>query len=120
MFIYLVLFGCVYSLVDFYHGEFTVSHTKSTTCEPYKESPANITPPEAPKVAINPKDGYLGLRPDVNTVANISLLVESCAEIINGTGVDDVVNCLAYLAEKESEYMTVLPVNSIQTGEQPS
>ena len=112
MFIYLVLFGCVYSLVEFYHGEFTVPHTKSTTCEPYNESPANITPPEAPKMAIDPKDGYLGPRPDVNAVANISLLVESCAEIVNGTGVDDVVKCLAYLAEKESEYMTVLPANS--------
>ncbi len=120
MFIYLVLFGCVFSLVEFYNGEFTVPHTKSLTCEPYIESPANITPPEAPKLAINPKDGYLGPRPDVNTIANISLLVENCAEIVNGTGVDDVVNCLAYLAEKESEYMTVAPANSTQIGEQTS
>ena len=119
-FIYLVLFGCVYSLVEFYHGEFTIPHTKSSTCAPYNESPANITPPESPKLAMDPKDGYLGPRPDVNTIADISLLVESCAEIVNGTGVDDVVNCLAYLAEKESEYMTVPPANSTQIGEQTS
>ena len=116
MFIYLVLFGCVYSLMDVYHREFTVPHTKSSTCEPYLESSANITPPEAPKVTMNPEDGYLGPRPDVNTIADIPLLVDSCAEILNGTGVDDVVNCLAYLAEKESEYMTVLPTNSTQIG----
>ena len=80
----------------------------------------DITPPEAPKSAMNPKGGYLGPWPDVNTVVNVSLLVESCAEIVNGTGVDDVVNCLAYLAEKESEYMTVPPANSTQSGEQTS
>ena len=120
MFIYLVLFGCVYSLVEFYHGEFTVPHTKSSTCGPYSELPANITPPEAPKLAINPKDAYLGPRPDVNTIANISLLVESCAEVVNGTGVDDVVNCLAYLAEKGSEYLTVPSVESTPFGKQNS
>ena len=120
MFIYLVLFGCVYSVVEFYNGEFTVPQGFSLSCKPYNESPANITPPEAPKLAMDPMDGYLGPRPDVNTIADISLLVESCAEIANGTGVDDVVNCLAYLAEKESEYMTVPPANSTQTGEQTS
>ena len=117
MFIYLVLFGCVYSLMDVYNREFTVPHTKSPACEPYFESPSNITPPGAPKLAMNPEDSYLGPRPDVNTVANIPLLVDSCAEILNGTGVDDVVNCLAYLAEKESEYLTVPPANSAQIGE---
>ena len=117
MFIYLVLFGCVYSLMDVYSREFTVPHTKSSTCEPYLKSPANITPPGAPKLTMNPEDSYLGPRPDVNTIANIPLLVDSCAEIVNGTGVDDVVNCLAYLAGKESEYLTVPPVNSAQTGE---
>lgn len=117
MFIYLVLFGCVYSLMDVYNREFTVPHTKSSACEPYLESPANITAPGAPKLAMNPEDSYLGPRPDVNTIANIPLLVDSCAEIVNGTGVDDVVNCLAYLAEKESEYLTVPPANSAQTGE---
>ena len=120
MFIYLVLFGCVYSLVEFYHGEFTVPHTKSRTCKPYNESPANITPPGSSKLAVDPKDGYLGPRPDVNAIADIPLLVQSCAEVVSGTGVDDVVNCLAYLAEKESEYMTVPPANSTQFGEQTS
>ena len=120
MFIYLVLFGCVYSLVEFYHGEFTVPPTKSSTCEPYNKSPANTTPMGAPKLAVNPEDGYLGPRPNVNTIADIPLLVESCAEVVNGTGVDDVVNCLAYLAEKESEYMTVPSANSSQIGEQTS
>ena len=120
MFIYLVLFGCVYSLVEFYHGEFTVTQTKSRTCRPYNEPAANITPPGSSKLAVDPKDGFLGPRPDVNTIANISLLLESCAEIVNGTGVDDIVNCLAYLAEKESEYMTVPEVNSTQFGERTS
>lgn len=118
MFIYLVLFGCVYSLMDVYHREFTVPHIKSSTCESYLEPPANITPPQAPKLAMNPEDGYLGPRPDVNTIADIPLLVDSCAEILNGTGVDDVVNCLAYLAEKESEYLTVPPANSTQISKQ--
>ena len=118
MFIYLVLFGCVYSLMDVYHREFTVPHIKSSTCKPYLESPAHITPPGAPKLATNPEDGYLGPRPDVNTIADIPLLVDSCGEILNGTGVDDVVNCLAYLAEKESEYLSVPLASSNQIGEQ--
>ena len=105
MFLYLVLFGCIYSLMDVYHREFTVPHIKSSTCKPYLDSTAHITPPGAPKLAMNPEDSYLGPRPDVNTIADILLLVDRCAEIVNGTGVDDVVNCLAYLAEKESEYL---------------
>lgn len=120
MFIYLVIFGCVYSLMEVYNREFTFPHTKSSICEPNLESAANSTPLGAPKLAMNPEDAYLGPRPDVNSVADISLLVDSCAEIVNGTGVDDVVNCLAYLAEKESEYLSVPLANSTQIGKQIS
>lgn len=53
------------------------------------------------------KDDYLGSRPNVDTVADLSLLQSQCHEISGGKGVDDVVHCLSYL--RTDDYLT-LPV----------
>lgn len=47
------------------------------------------------------KDDYLGARPHIDTVADLSLLVNRCNEVDGGKGVDDVVNCLSYLSDPE-------------------
>lgn len=53
------------------------------------------------------KDDYLGSRPNVDTVADLSLLQSQCHEISGGKGVDDMVHCLSYL--RTDEYLS-LPI----------
>ena len=55
--------------------------------------------------SLSENDGYLGIRPHIDATANLSLLMEQCKEVANGKGVDDVVNCLSYLANSEREYL---------------
>lgn len=50
-------------------------------------------------------DDYLGARPHTDAIANLSLLTGQCREVANGKGVDDMVNCLSYLANAEREYL---------------
>ena len=52
-------------------------------------------------------DDYLGSRPHVDTIANLTFLVEQCREIKDGGGVDDVVNCLSILEHAENEYFSI-------------
>lgn len=47
------------------------------------------------------KDDFLGARPHVDTMADLSLLVTQCHEIDGGKGVDDVVHCLSYLQSED-------------------
>lgn len=63
------------------------------------------------------KDDYLGTRPHVDTVADLSLLVNRCNEVDGGRGVDDVVNCLSYLSN--DDYLS-LPAagNGMRASEQ--
>ena len=51
------------------------------------------------------KDDYLGPRPHVDTMADLSLLVNRCNQVDGGKGVDDVVNCLSYLTN--SDYLSL-------------
>lgn len=50
-------------------------------------------------------DAYLGPRPLADTIANVSMLLGHCNEVPNGSGVDDVVNCLSYLSTSPAEYL---------------
>lgn len=61
--------------------------------------------------AFKPTDDYLGPRPHVDMVANLTMMVDKCKEVKNGRGVDDVVRCLSYLANSEQEYLS-LPVSN--------
>ncbi len=53
-------------------------------------------------------DDYLGPRPNVDTVADIPLIVKRCNEVPNGLGVDDVIECLSFLAHEQDQYL-ILP-----------
>ena len=53
------------------------------------------------------KDDYLGTRPHLDTIANLTFLVEHCKEIEGASGVDDVVNCLSILEQEENEYFSI-------------
>lgn len=52
-------------------------------------------------------DGYLGTRPHVDTIANLTFLVDHCKEIEDAGGVDDVVQCLSILEHAENEYFSI-------------
>ena len=53
------------------------------------------------------QDDYLGTRPHLDTIANMTFLVEHCKEIEGTSGVNDVVNCLSILEHGENEYFSV-------------
>ena len=59
------------------------------------------------ETAFQGKDDYLGLRPHVDMVANLTMMVEQCKRVDGGKGVDDVVNCLSYLTNSEQEYLSL-------------
>ena len=52
-------------------------------------------------------DDYLGTRPHLDTIANMTFLVEHCKEIEGASGVDDVVNCLSILEHGKNEYFSI-------------
>ena len=55
-------------------------------------------------------DDYLGSRPTTDTFADFNDIIANCADVADGNGVDDVVNCLSYLAASEEDYL-VSPEN---------
>ena len=71
----------------------------------HPNSAMNLSEPTEVTNSVN--DNYLGIRPDVDTVANLTLLVDRCSEVVDGTGVDDVVRCLSYLANTDEEYFSL-------------
>ena len=59
-------------------------------------------------------DDYLGARPNVDTVADLPLILERCVEVVDGLGVDDVIKCLKFLAHESDDY---LKLHSISGGD---
>ena len=60
--------------------------------------------PEALNQTYGVHDDYLGRRPPVHTIANLTFLMEQCIEIEHSGGIDDVVNCLSILEQGENQY----------------
>ena len=111
-----VVWGSLYGINRLHQA--SSRHTSSrSTCEHHYDPFPNATISGVPKVSSATKDDYLGPRPSVNTMANISMIIEACHEIPGGGGVDDVVNCLTYLTEKENEYFTLSVSSSSQIGQ---
>ena len=63
------------------------------------------------------RDDYLGVRPHVDTVADLPLILEQCVEVAGGLGVDDVINCAKFLAHDSDLYLSLPPAG---TGERAS
>ena len=74
--------------------------------------------PSKPSNAAN--DNYLGPRPHVDTIVNMSLLLDRCGEVTDGLGVDDVINCLTFLANGEAQYLTLPLANQGNQGNKTS
>ncbi|KAF2139428.1 uncharacterized protein K452DRAFT_232589 [Aplosporella prunicola CBS 121167] len=61
-----------------------------------------------PDSAVTPKDDFLGPRPDVDTEANLPMLVEECRGTYNGIEkMRNVFECLQFLANDEHRYYQV-------------
>jgi hypothetical protein len=72
-----------------------------------------------PESLVVPRDDYLGKRPDVDTVANITKLVEECrGSYENIEKMPYVYDCLKYMQDGEKEYY-YLPPQGDRASEQP-
>lgn len=101
-----------------------VKQTKSKVTIKFGGSPDAITiNPHAnvfnrPASAVAPKDDYLGLRPHVDTEADLHLLVEECRGTYTGLEkMRNVFDCLQFLANGEDRYY-LLPEKSDRASEQ--
>lgn len=102
-----VLCGALYSMNALGQGSRPSLDIESPTCQ--NSSTLEVENPQ-PKVLSSTSalhDDYLGPRPHVDTIANLTFLVEQCREIEEGGGVDDVVHCLSILQNAENEYFSV-------------
>jgi hypothetical protein len=72
-----------------------------------------------PESLVVPRDDYMGKRPHIDTVANITKLVEECrGSYENIEKMPYVYDCLKYLEEGEKEYFN-LPPKGERASEQP-
>ncbi|TVY90935.1 hypothetical protein LAWI1_G004409, partial [Lachnellula willkommii] len=72
-----------------------------------------------PESLVVPRDDYLGKRPDVDTVANLTKLVEECrGSYENIEKMPYVQDCLKYMEEGEKEYF-YMPARGERASEQP-
>lgn len=73
-----------------------------------------------PHSLVNPKDDYLGPRPHVDTVANLSLLVERCRGTLEGLEkMRNVFDCLKFFADGEQEYYALPPESKRASKQDP-
>ena len=93
-------------------GEITWKYNKAPappapSCQMRESLMTEITPPKSYNFTSNARDDYLGTRPDVDTVADLSLILDQCMEVAEGLGVDDVINCLQFLTHNNDDYLSL-------------
>lgn len=101
-----VLCGALYSVNGIGRGS-TALDIEAPTCQKGSAIGTQSTWSEPLNHTSAMRDDYLGNRPPVDTIANLTFLVEQCREIEGGGGVDDVVNCLSILEHGEKDYFYV-------------
>lgn len=108
------IYACVHYVAHLSQPIFSPSHVGSEHAPHVNSDLTGFNRTQNMYVA---KDDYLGTRPHVDTVANLSLLVNRCNEVEGGKGVDDIVNCLSYLSK--TDYLS-LPAaeNGMRASEQ--
>lgn len=141
-----MLYGLLYlTVLIFHHGSFPKSPAdlyKDSPTKPGAGSPSDdesapkVVPLPSTKLHIDkinphanwfnrpeslvvPKDDYMGKRPPVDTIANLTLLVEECrGSYENIEKMPYVYDCLQYLQNGESEYYYTPPAGE-RASEQP-
>ena len=107
-----VLCAALYSINGLDRGSRATPGLEAPTC--LNNTGVNTPRPNVSNHASVVHDDYLGTRPHVDTIANLTFLVEQCREVEDGGGVDDVINCLSILEHAEKEYFSIPKVPSIQ------
>lgn len=102
-----LLCGALYSMNALGRGSSASLDTEAPTCQNSFSGEIKSPWPKALNDTSAAHDDYLGPRPHVDTIANLTFLVEQCREIEDGGGVDDVVNCLSILEHAEKEYFSI-------------
>ena len=102
-----VLCGALYSMNGVGQGSRASLDIEGPTCQNSSSFEIKTPWPKALNHTSPMHDDYLGSRPHVDTIANLTFLVEQCREIKGGGGVDDVVHCLSILEHAENEYFSV-------------
>ena len=74
-------------------------------CQMRESLLTNLAPSEPANFTGVAGDDYLGPRPHVDTVADLQLILSRCVEVSDGLGVDDVINCLKFLAHESDDYL---------------
>jgi hypothetical protein len=73
-----------------------------------------------PSSAVNPVDDYLGKRPNVDTEANLQMLVEECRGTYRGIEkMRNVFDCLQFLDKGEGRYYTLPPLHERASKQSP-
>lgn len=95
-------------------GRLSWNHTKPPatevqSCEFDMTLMPKIVSSKSSKPSSAANDEYLGPRPNADAVVDMFLLLERCSEVADGSGIDDVINCLSFLANEEAKYL-ILPV----------
>jgi len=93
-------------------GRLSWDHTKSPAivvpdCGSGDTPVSQVASSRPSKSSSTLNDDYLGHRPDSDTVADISLILSRCSDVADGLGVDDVINCLSFLANEEDQYLNL-------------
>ena len=102
------LCGALFGVNMLERGSTGSLNIEASTCQNGSSVGSKIPWPKALNYTSALHDDYLGARPHVDTIANLTFLVDKCREIEEGGGVDDVVNCLSILEHGEKEYFSIV------------
>ena len=117
LFLAIVLYGAIYQgsyTLEEYLAAGTISLPTFGVLGWKHHAEKNVTAVELPEHSNNIRDDYLGPRPAPETFADMKQIMSNCADSVTGTGVEDIVHCLAYLNSSEKEYLVSPPADKAQ------
>ena len=103
----LVLCGALYGINGLSQGSEVSLELEGANCPSNSSVEVQVSWAKAPKYTSKTPDGYLGTRPHLDTIADLTFLVEQCKEIEGAGGVEDVVSCLSILEHARDEYFSI-------------
>ena len=105
--IIVLLCGVLYVINGQGRGSEVSVEFEGSNCPSILTAETKVPEPKALNHTKINQDDYLGTRPHLDTIANLTFLVERCKEIEGASGVNDVVNCLSILEHEENEYFSI-------------
>ena len=109
IFLSVVLYGAIYQgsyTVEEYLAAGTITLPAFGTLGYKDRIIVNVNTTVLPGYSGDVRDDYLGPRPSPNTFARMDRIMSNCADSITGSGVEDIVHCLAYLNSSADDYFS--------------